>query len=119
MRPKTKKSNLKHMNIKLAAVEGEKYSTEDLIEVLESITFELININLSCKKSHLGLNGTGYANIGYVNGFNPEDCSFKVVVFQNHVETVENLNEVVICARVFTKDGKITKIISLDVEPVE
>ena len=119
MNKRTKKSTLKHMIIKLAAVDGDvKYTTEDLINVLEKISFDLININLSCKKSLLGLNGNGYAAIGYVNGFDPEECTFKTVVFQNQVEAVEKLGELVVTARVFTKDDKITKVISLDVEPV-
>lgn len=116
----TKKPTLKHIVMKLAAVEdGRTYTTEELINILSEVTFDKININLSCKKSYLGMNGLGYTSIGFVNGFDPEETEFNVAVFENRVEAVEALKDVVIAARVFTnKEGKITKVIGLDVEPV-
>lgn len=116
----TKKPTLKHIVMKLAAVEdGRTYTTEELIDILSEVTFDKININLSCKKSYLGMNGLGYTSIGFVNGFDPEETEFNVAVFENRVEAVEALKDVVIAARVFTnKEGKITKVIGLDVEPV-
>lgn len=117
---KSKKPTLKHFTMKLAAVEeGRTYTTEELIEILSEITFDKININLSCKKSYLGTNGLGYTSIGFVNEFDPEETEFSVAVFENRVEAIEALKNVVIAARVFTsKEGKITKVIGLDVEPV-
>lgn len=116
----TKKPALKHIVMKLAAVEdGRTYTTEDLIDLLSEVTFDKININLSCKKTYLGVNGLGYTSIGFVNGFDPEETEFNVAVFENRVEAIEALGDVVIAARVFTnKEGKITKVIGLDVEPV-
>ena len=117
---KSKKPTLKHLTMKLAAVEeGRTYTTEELIEILSEITFDKININLSCKKSYLGTNSLGYTSIGFVNEFDPEETEFSVAVFENRVEAIEALKNVVIAARVFTsKEGKITKVIGLDVEPV-
>lgn len=116
----TKKPTLKHIVMKLAAVEdGRTYTTEELIDILSEVTFDKININLSCKKSYLGMNGLGYTSIGFVNGFDTEETEFDVAVFENRVEAIEALKDVVIAARVFTnKEGKITKVIGLDVEPV-
>lgn len=112
-------STVKRMTVKLGILEGAKYSTEDLKGVLSKVTFDLININLSTKKTHLGINGVGYTSIGFVNGYNPETNEFDVVVFNNRVEAIEKLGEVVVVARTFTnKEGKITKIIGLDIEPL-
>lgn len=116
---KTKTSTVQRMTIKLGKLEDAKYTIEDLVEVLSKVSFNLININLSTKKTHIGINGVGYASIGFVNGFNKETSEFDVVVFNNRVEDIKKLGKVVIVARAFTdKEGKISKIISLDVEPV-
>lgn len=116
----TKKPTLAHVTMKLIAVEdGKSYTTEDLISVLKEISFDKININLSCKKSYIGSNGLGYTSIGFVNKFNPEEVEFETVVFENRVDAIKALGDVAIAARVFTnKEGKITKVIGLDVEPV-
>lgn len=116
---KQKTSTVQRMTIKLGKLEDAKYTIEDLVEVLSKVSFNLININLSTKKTHIGINGVGYASIGFVNGFNKETSEFDVVVFNNRVEDIKKLGKVVIVARAFTdKEGKISKIISLDVEPV-
>lgn len=116
---KSKKPTLKQMTIKLGVSEQAKYTKENLIEILSDVSFELININLTTKKTNIGIDGLGYSSIGFINGFNPEECTFDVVVFENRVEAIEKLGDVVITARVFTnKDSKITKIIGLDVTPV-
>ena len=113
------KPTLKHYTMKLSDVAGKTYTKEDLINILSEVSFDKININLTCKKTYLGVNGLGYTGIGFVNEFDPEKAEFNVVIFENRTEAVEQLKDVVIAARVFTnRDGKITKIIGLDVEPV-
>lgn len=120
MNNNSKKSAVKRMTFKLAMGKDVKYTKEDLVDTLESIPFNLININLSIKKSHIGMNGVGYNSIGYVNGFDKETGEFDVVVFNNKSDAVVALNECVITVRAFTdKENKISKIISLDLEPVE
>lgn len=116
---KSKKPTLKHFTMKLADVADKTYTKKDLIDILSEVSFDKININLTCKKSYVGINGLGYTGIGFVNEFDPENAEFNVVIFENRTEAIEQLKDVVIVARVFTnKDGDITKIIGLDVEPV-
>lgn len=116
---KSRKPSMKHFIVKLDEGKNAKYTKEELVDILSDISFELINITLSAKKSYLGLNGQGYSAIGFVNSFDPEEESFKVVVFENKAKYIEDLEEIVIVPRVFTnKEGKITKVIGLDVEPV-
>lgn len=114
----TKKPALKHMTLKLNIHEGARYDEADLVEVLKKISFDLININLSTKKKNVGIQSMGYTSVGFVNGFNAEDCTFKVAVFENHVEAITVLGEVGITPRVFSKDGSVIKVIGLDVEPI-
>lgn len=110
----SKKSMVKRITVKL----GE--ANEELISILDKITFDLVNINLNIKKSYVGLNGTGYTSIGFVNGFDKETNTFDVVVFENRLNDIAKLGETVIVARVFNnKDGKITKVTGLDIVPVE
>lgn len=115
-----KKSTMKKMTVAFGGASNVKCSTEELAEVLKKVSFDLININLSLKKSYTdSSNAKGYASVGFVNSFNAENNTFDVVVFENRVETIEELGEVVVSARVFTnKEGKITKVIGLDIEPV-
>ena len=116
---RSRKVGMKHYTLKLREGENVKYTKEDLVDILSNISFELININLSSKKSYLGINAAGYTAIGFVNGFNPEEETFNVVVFENRTEAIDNLGEIVVIPRVFTnRDGEITKVIGLDVEPV-
>ena len=116
---KSKKPTLKHFTMKLADVADKTYTKKDLIDILSEVSFDKININLTCKKSYVGINGLGYTGIGFVNEFDDEKAEFNVVIFENRTEAIEQLKDVVIVARVFTnKDGDITKIIGLDVEPV-
>ena len=75
-------STVKRMTVKLGILEGAKYSTEDLKDVLSKVTFDLININLSTKKTHLGINGVGYTSIGFVNGYNPEKLDSQTVTVE-------------------------------------
>lgn len=115
----TKKSVVKRLTIKLGEVER-RFTQEDLETVLGNITFDLININLTAKKSYVGLNGVGYTPVGFVNGYDKEAKTFDVVVFENKVQAIEKLGDIVIVARAFTdKEGNITKITGLDIEPVE
>lgn len=115
-----KKSAVKRMTIKLGELEDSKFEKSDLIEVLADIPFSLININLSAKKSYVGVNGLGYTSVGYVNGFDRDTLEFDVVIFANRVDEISKLGELFIGARAFTNaDNQITKIISLDIEPVK
>ena len=116
---RSKKLSMKHFTVKLGEVVNAKYSEEDLVDILSNISFELINITLSTKKNYLGMNATGYSAVGFVNSFDPEEKTFKVVVFDNKSNFIEDLGELVIVPRVFTnRNGEITKVIGLDVEPV-
>ncbi len=116
---KSRKPSMKHFIVKLDEGKNAKYTKEELVDILADISFELINITLSTKKSYLGGSNPGYSAIGFVNSFDPEKESFKVVVFENKAKYIEDLGEIVIIPRVFTnKEGKITKVIGLDVEPV-
>lgn len=115
-----KPQTVKKMTVVLGELKDTKYTKEDLVEVLNKITFNLININLSTKKTNIGIDGIGYTAIGFVNGFNKDTSEFEVVVFNNRVEAVEKLGKIAIVPRAFTnKEGKITKIIGLDIEPVQ
>lgn len=115
-----KKPMVKKLNLKLGEVPESRFDQDDLVNVLSKVSFDLININLSAKKSYVGLNGNGYTPIGFVNGFNKEDSSFDVVVFENREEAVRKLGDIVVVAKAFTdREGNVTKIISLNVEPVE
>lgn len=114
-----KKSVVKRLSIKLGEAER-RFTQEDLETVLGNITFDLININLTTKKSYVGVNGAGYTPVGFVNGFDKEAKTFDVVVFDSKVQAIEKLGDIVIVARAFTdREGKITKITGLDIEPVE
>lgn len=116
---KTKKPTLKHLTLSLATVEDVKYKTDDLVNILSEIPFDKINISLSAKKSYLGLTGMGYTNIGFVNSFNADDCTFEVAVFENRTEAIEKLGDIALTVRAFTnKEGKLVKVIGLDVEPL-
>lgn len=115
-----KPQTVKKMTVVLGELKDTKYTKEDLVEVLNKITFNLININLSTKKTNIGIDGIGYTAIGFVNRFNKDTSEFEVVVFNNRVEAVEKLGKIAIVPRAFTnKEGKITKIIGLDIEPVQ
>lgn len=127
-------NNRRHKNtmfkrtVRLGLLESNKFEWDDLINVLQDISFSLININLTMKKEEAGLTGNGYIPIGFVNKFYSDeegDCLFDVAIFdkfKNVIESMENTEnaEVVIAARVFTnKENKITKIIGLDLRLVE
>lgn len=122
-----RKNTFKKMTIELAVMEDDRFDSDDLLNVLSEITFDLININLTIKKSEVGLNGPGYTPIGFVNKFysNEEgECMFDVAIFEKYSKIIERLEnaegeEIAIRARAFTnKEGKITKIIGLDIIPV-
>lgn len=125
---KRHKNTMFKRTIRLGLLESDKFSWDDLINVLPDISFSLININLTMKKSEAGINGNGYIPIGFVNKFysNEEgDCLFDVAIFDKFKDVVESMEdtentETVITARVFTnKENKITKIIGLDLRLVE
>lgn len=121
MNKQTKTSTVTRMTVKLGKIEKESsYDINDLKDVLSRVTFDLININLSTKKTYVGINGIGYTSVGFVNGYNTETTEFDVVVFNNRVEDIKKLGNIVITARVFTdREGKITKITGLDIEAAE
>ena len=109
-----KKSNVKKMKLKLGT------EMPDLQEVLQDITFDLVNIQLSIKKELVGLAGTGYTSVGFVNSYDVESNTFNVVVFNNHSETISKLGKVQVVCRVRTnKEGKVVKVTGFDVTPVE
>lgn len=115
-----KTPTVKRMVVKLGKTQESNYEINDLVNILENVSFDLINVNLSTKKSNLGLSGAGYSSVGFVNGFNTEDNTFDVVIFENKIADIEKLGEVVITARVFNnKDGIITKITGLDISSAE
>lgn len=118
-RRERKKPTFKKMTIQLGELNTDKFETEDLMTVLSDITFNLININLTMKKSDLGLAGKGYTPIGFVNKFYSDEEGygfFEVAIFEKFAHVVEDSeDDKLIVARVFTnKEGKITKIIGLD-----
>ena len=111
----TRKSTVRRLSVKL------NVNTEDKVkELLKEVKFDIINISLSTKKSYVGMNGNGYTQIGFVNGYNSEENTFDVVVFENRFEAVKALGDVEVMVRSFkNRDGEITKIISLDLTPTE
>ena len=111
----TRKSTVRRLTVKL------NVNTEAGVkELLKEVRFDLINISLSTKKSYVGMNGNGYTQIGFVNGYNSEENTFDVVVFENRFEAVKSMGNVEVMARSFkNKDGEITKIISLDLTAAE
>lgn len=114
--------------VKLGLLESDRFAWDDLINVLSDVTFNLININLTMKKSELGLNGNGYTPIGFVNKFYSDEsgeCLFDVAIFDKFKDVIKNMEdnneaEMVVTVRVFTnKENKITKIVGLDLRLVE
>lgn len=119
-RPVDKKPALQKLAFDLGIPANAKFNDNSLIEVLEAITFGLININLTTKKENINAQGAGYATIGYVAGFEVDQDDtyyFNVLVFDKYVDEVNKTNNVII-PRVFTnKEGEISKIIGLDLVP--
>lgn len=122
-----KKSTFRKMTVSLAILDTDTFDPEDLIDILSKIPFNLINISLTIKKSEVGLTGTGYAQIGFVNKFYKNengDHVFDVAVFEKYAKIISRIGngadeEIAITARVFkNKENKITKIIGLDLEPI-
>lgn len=122
-----RKSNFKKMTIELVSLDRDDFDCEDLIRILRKIPFNRININLSTTKENVGLNGRGFTPIGFVNKFYTEEdeskCVFDVAIIARYAEHIEALQEdydLGITARVFKdKEGNITKIIGLDLTPVQ
>jgi len=126
-RKNNKKTMFKKMTLGLTFLDTDKFNCEELIEILSTIPFGSININLNIAKEQLGLRGKGFTAIGFVNKFYTNEEGqyvFDVAVSNKYASQVENLvenddEELAITARVFTnKEGKITKIIGLDVTPI-
>lgn len=114
---------MKKMEICLGVKDDATYDTDSLIAILADITFNLININLTVKKDTIGIQGPGFANIGYVTKFvvDEEDDAyyFEVVVFEKYVEAVEKLGVTVLVPRVFTnRENQVYKVIGLDIESI-
>ena len=115
------KHSFEKMTFELVSLTTDKFNTDDLINVLEKITFNLININLNTDKQNLGSQGKGTSSIGFVNKFyQSEDGKFvfDVVVASKYVDAVQymtNCSFVGVHPKVFmNKENKITKVISLD-----
>lgn len=110
------------MTIKLVSLGTDRFDSGELIELLKEIRFDLININLSTSKEDVGIRGRGFVPIGFVNKFYINEdgqYAFDVAVSSKFAETIEGMKEedsdIGITARVFTnREGKITKIIGLD-----
>lgn len=122
------KNTMFKRTVKLGYLESDRFEWADLLSLLTEVKFNIININLTVKKSEAELNGNGYAPIGFVNKFyNNEEGEylFDVAIFDKFKEVVESWedtenSELIISARVFTnKENKITKIIGLDLRLVE
>lgn len=125
---KRQKSTMFKRTIKLGLLNSDKFEWDDLISVLSDVTFNLININLTIKKSDIGLDGNGYIPIGFVNKFYSDEngeCLFDVAIFDKFKDIVtrmeENMEaELVITVKVFTnRENKITKITGLNLRLVE
>lgn len=119
------RNNFKKMTIELIALDTDNFDCEELIGILETIPFNLININLTTSKSNVGIRGNGFAQIGFVNKFYTDEDGkyvFDVAIVSKHVSAVDELlkeSDLGITAKVFTdKDGKVTKIIGLNLTPV-
>ena len=115
------RNSFKKMTIELVSSEADKFDINELVNVLENVTFSLININLTTEKENIGVRGKGFASIGFVNKFYTNEegiCVFDVAISAKYAAAVDELakdSDLGICARVFTnKEGKITKIIGLD-----
>ena len=108
------------MTIELVSLDTDRFDSEELIEILKEIRFDLININLSISKESVGIKGRGFAPIGFVNKFYTNEEGhyvFDVAISSRYAETIEEMKEssdIGITARVFTNRGEITKIIGLD-----
>lgn len=114
--------------IRLGLLDSATYSWDDIVSILPDIPFNLININLSARKSEIGMNGNGFTPIGFVNKFYSDEegnCLFDVAIFNKFRDSIDLFEEtpnsdLVITPRVFTnKENKITKIIGLDITLVE
>lgn len=125
---KRQKTTMFKKTIKLGLLDSDKFEWDDLISVLSDVTFNLVNINLTIKKSDIGLNGNGYVPIGFVNKFYSDEngeCLFDVAIFDKFKDTIIEMEEneeaeLVVTIRVFTnRENKITKITGLDLRLVE
>lgn len=121
----TTKSSFKKMTINLVSLETDKFNSDELISVLEKVSFGLININLTTDKENVNLRGNGFAPIGFVNKFyltEKGEYAFDVAISSKFIPAVDELekeSDLGITARVFTnKEGHITKIIGLDLTPI-
>lgn len=125
---KRQKPTMFKRTVKLGLLDSDRFAWDDLISVLSDVTFDLININLTMKRSEVGLNGNGYVPVGFVNKFYSDEdgeCLFNVAIFDKFKDIVEEMEaneeaEMCITIRVFTnKENKITKIIGLDLGLIE
>lgn len=125
---KRQKTTMFKKTIKLGLLDSDKFEWDDLISVLSDVTFNLVNINLTIKKSDIRLNGNGYVPIGFVNKFYSDEngeCLFDVAIFDKFKDTIIEMEEneeaeLVVTIRVFTnRENKITKITGLDLRLVE
>lgn len=120
------KNMFKKMTIELVSLENDKFNIDELVNVLNNVTFNLININLTTIKENVGIRGNGFAPIGFVNKFYTNEegkCVFDVAISSRYASAIDELakdSDLGISGRVFmNKEGKITKIIGLDLTPVE
>lgn len=118
-----KKPILTKMKIKLdqsGKTQKGEYKVDTLRSLLKEIPFDKISIPAYSYKDLILKNGKpGIVSIGYVNGYNDEDQTFDVCLYENSSKIVEEFKDVVVYVRCYVKDGAVSKIIGLDVCPAD
>lgn len=91
-----------------------------LLDILNNVPFDKISIPVHLDKTLInGANSKGYANVGYVTGYDSEEEKFTTVIYNNYAGAVDAVGESVIYVRaIVDKSGVVRNIIALDIEPI-
>ena len=84
--------------------------------LVSKIPFDIISISTTIKRSLVQKDGTGFMQVGYINGFN--DGTFKVAVSENVVDLVDT-GFAVMPRFKCDKDGNPTYILGFSLEKCE
>lgn len=98
-----------------------EFDRKTLLDILCSVPFSQISIPVHLDKALMNGDGTskGYANVGYITGYDPQDEKFTTVIYNNYEKAVDAVGEAVIYARaIVDKSGVVRNIIALDIEPI-
>lgn len=98
----TKPENVKVTLLINAGVDGkgQGYSVDSLYDILDSIPFDKVSINLQIEKKHIyGEEARGKMNIGFITGFDRENETISAILFNG--KNIDKIKELVNGAKVY------------------